>query len=254
MTAGDFEKPTNPSEPQNLSEHAPITDEELYQTLDSKLNSWDFKQHTETENVAFAYSVTSLVSDNFHYLNYAGSGEFSAEELPGTLHPVYSDIWSPDGKSEVFYTPDMKVWRVTRREEHTEIAMHLPGFEEMSEGKTFNQILEALESDPSLLEKIIPGETIVDEAIIIVLAKGYSGSGLELIVEPGHISLAIYGDLGKTRNLSGFLARYHNNPSELARISASLAVLGAKYCRRPDHYQASGARLTELDKKFLSGL
>lgn len=240
--------------PPDHSDTAPITDEELYQTLDSKLSSWDFREHTPIENVDFGYNIVSLVSDNFPFLNHAGSEEFSAEELPGTLHPLFSQIYSPGGKSEVVYMPNMTVRRVKRREEHTEIEPHIPGFDEMMKsGMTFDEIIETLRSDPDIVNKIVPGETIIDNAIIIILAQGYKSSGLELIVKPDHISLCVYGNVGETRDLSEFLAHYHNNPSELSRISASLAVLAAKYCLRPQHYGTAEIMLTQSDKKFLSG-
>jgi hypothetical protein len=242
------------SSPPDPSDHSPITDEELWLTLDAKLNSWDFKQHTESENVRFAHNISSLVSDNFNYLNYAGSEVFSAEELPGTLHPLFSTIWSPGGVSQVVMARDVRVHRVKRREEHTEITPYIPGFDEMIDsGMTFAQIVNKLRSDPNLQGKIVPGTTIVDEAILLVLSRESSSRGFEFTVEPDNISLSIFGSVGETRDLSEFLAHYHSNQSELAKISASLAVLAAKYCLRPHHYETSELKLTELDKKFLSG-
>jgi len=77
-----------------------ITDDEVYLNIQTQYDGWIFENHNDDENFQFAHTIAELVSDNFDYLKIAGSGLFSAKELPDSLQPLYTKTWCPTEKHE----------------------------------------------------------------------------------------------------------------------------------------------------------
>jgi hypothetical protein len=228
-----------------------ITDDEVYLNIQTQYDGWIFENHNDDENFQFAHTIAELVSDNFDYLKIAGSGLFSAKELPDSLQPLYTKTWCPYGETRIVMANDLTV-RVCKREDHTHVPAFYSGYQELEDqGLTFQQIVDAMLDDPEFHNRVEPGRTIIDKAIIVELHIGQPSQGLEFIVEPDRVGLSIYGKVGETRDLSKYLASKHNGAKELALVSAKLAVLGAKYCLRPNNYTAPNLSVSKLDRKLL---
>ncbi len=233
-----------------------MTDEAVYRALQERFDNWRFAEHTDAENMQFTHNLCVAVTDFFEYLSYASSEEFSAEELPESLRPLTTHYWthSYGTVTQTIFEQGMQV-NARKREEHQDIEPRIPGFNEMARsGKTFEEMLGAIAADPNIVENIIPGSVIEDPAIIVCFSKSFGLNGIEFIVKPAGITLAVYGRRGETYGSTAYVVTYHDKPRVLAETAAHLAVLGAKHCLGHQNYDIHDIRLSELDKRFFGDL
>lgn len=237
-----------------------LNDDEIYRVLQGRLETRNFEEYTEEENITFAHDIVFDVANNFPYLAYATSNEFKGDELPSVIKPIWMAPWSPmDMQTNtrqliLCYPKDMVIY-LKKREEHEQSPLQAPPefFEIMADQSlTFDEQIEKIRAIPNIQEKLNMGEIIPDEAIYVTLDESYGGSnGLRLLVEKEKISLTIHGRRDDTAELCNFLAIYHGKTNVLAKLAACVAVLGAKHCRKPDSPHYAHFSLSDDDKRFL---
>lgn len=238
-----------------------ISDQQVYELLQRRVDEWNFEEHDDEENFAFAHQLTHEISDVFTYLNYGASEEFSAEELPDSIKPIYLTLWSPydfELKEHVthFCYPRDMVLRLKKREDHEHIPVDLPDLTEMyRQCKTHEELVAYYRANPDIAAKVAEGgEIVVDSAIYIYMHEGYSRNGIRFCVQPDGISIVVFGNQNETDELCNFMMLYHNRPRVLAETAAKLVILAAKHCQRPRSPEYAAYYLSQLDRQALEGL
>jgi hypothetical protein len=220
---------TNPEFIQNSEELELLTHKQAFDFLNAKIESWDFSEHDDQDNIDFAFHVGYWAEEVFGYHIHYRSDEFEGEELPTSLQPLVSHNW----KDESFLVGHNTV-SVNKTPEQEYIPAKIPKWEELQEIGVFEKMVEVAINDPEIHEHIIFPKVIEFPAVRIDFEHVFDwGIGFTIRQNSfaSSIEMDVFGKNNETTRASRFLQSNHDRPSVLAKTSAELALLAAKYTK-----------------------
>lgn len=220
-----------------------ISDKEALAFLSSKVDVWDFSDHTEQENARFVLHIAHWSTEvfgqlwrekgqyrldpNFHY----GEG-FGHEKLPPALQAIvftdnYGEIYPGNNNTVALYSAHHEV----------EEDPYIPKWDELSKIPVFEEMYQAAKADPEVMAMLIPGQYYITPGVEVQFQPAHFFDwGLQYQIWPDHITVLPYGKYGKTEAPFQYAAQ-QTNPTDLAKTALALVMLGNTY----------GRRMTEID-------
>lgn len=201
-----------------------LTDAELAELLSTRLDSWNFAEHSDEDNFQFAFGMAYCLTEVFDQINFGTEKNIPGHILPPALEPLARHTYRRTG--ETFYDEDLII-RAERRDEDVVI----PGKSlDARQFKNFEDMVTQVKNSPELQAQITKDEIIPNPVVQLSLDHRPSSDwGLTFAVYEDKIILSAFGEQGKTQSASDFIVTYHDKPRVLAQTVSQLAVLGAKF-------------------------
>ena len=231
-----------------------ISEETAIQFINLQVENWRFTDHSDADNIHFAFCVASWASELFdEVVRFGSRDDIAGEELPVALKGLVIHHWPPESrlKDEGILVGGNRV-ALHKNPDFEYTDTYIPKYDELKQqSETFDELVAKIQSDPEIKENIRPAQLIEIERYSIQFRNTHYNWGLQFRVSRDTVSCLPFGDYNSTEQTTNFVLTYYNKPRVLTSIICNLVVLALQHSDRGRYSNITSDDLLKFEQSVL---